>query len=261
MALAELLVWPALLAYGEAAVAYAGNARNPGLLGRFATWGVRAGWLAQTALLLVRRYRAEGFPWSTWAGSLNLFVWLVVGAYLIWGCSPRFRLLGLAVMPLAAALLAVSYAAGGTDARSGRSWHDVLLVSHVAFVLAAFAGFTVAAGLAGLELWQERLLKQRGPAILRLRLPSLVSLDRLTIRTIAVSLGALTVGLVPGFARLPAHGIDVLIIATVGAWVLYAAILYLRVGVGRRALASRLALVGLAVVIVLQLGLLLTHVA
>ena len=116
---AELLFWPALLAYGEAAFAYAGDARHPGSMGRLATWGVRVGWLVQTALLVAQAARADGFPWDTWAGSLNLFVWLVVGAYLIWGCRPRYRLLGLVVMPLAALLLAVSYAAGGVDA-SGR---------------------------------------------------------------------------------------------------------------------------------------------
>ena len=32
--MAELLVWPALIAYGEAAVAYAGELRGPGSLGR-----------------------------------------------------------------------------------------------------------------------------------------------------------------------------------------------------------------------------------
>ena len=47
-------------------------------------------------------------------GALNLFVWLVVGAYLIWGCTPRYRLLGLAVMPFAAALLVAAWAGGGT---------------------------------------------------------------------------------------------------------------------------------------------------
>ena len=64
-------------------------------LARLGTWGVRIGWLAQTALLAAQAARADGFPWSSWAGSLNLFVWLVVGAYLIWGCRPRYRLLGL----------------------------------------------------------------------------------------------------------------------------------------------------------------------
>lgn len=259
--MAELLVWPALLAYGEAAVAYAGNARNPGALGRFATWGVRIGWLAQTALLAGQAARADGFPWSTWAGSLNLFVWLVVGAYLIWGCRPKFRLLGLAVMPFAAALLAVSYVAGGTEAVSGTAWQDVVLVAHVAFALTAFAGFTVAAGLAALELLEERLLKRHRAAILRLRLPSLVVLDRLTVLTIAVSLAALTIGLVAVFARLPGYGLDGLMAGTLAAWLLYAAILYLRVRNGRRTLAAHLALVGFASVLVLQLGLLVTHVA
>ena len=103
--MAELLFWPALVAYGEAAVAYFGATRSSA---RLATWGVRVGWLVQTALLAVQAARADGFPWSTWAGSLNLFVWLVIGAYLIWGCRPRFRLVGLAVAPLAFALFALA---------------------------------------------------------------------------------------------------------------------------------------------------------
>ena len=110
----ELLFWPALLAYGEAALAYAGDVRRPGTAGRLATWGVRLGWLLQTALLIWQATQAEGFPWSTWAGSLNLFVWLVVTVYLIWGCRTRYRLLGLAVMPLAAGLLVLARVGGGT---------------------------------------------------------------------------------------------------------------------------------------------------
>src|SRR3954471_13602311 len=98
--LAELLFWPALLLYGEAAVGYFGDARRPGSAGRLATWGVRLGWLLQTALLAVQAARENGFPWGTWAGSLNLFVWFVVTVYL--GVRRPFRLLGLAVMPLAA---------------------------------------------------------------------------------------------------------------------------------------------------------------
>ena len=259
--MAELIVWPALIAYGEAAVAYAGNARRPGSLGRLATWGVRLGWLAQTALLVVQATDADGFPWSTWAGSLNLFVWLVVSAYLIWGCSPRYRLLGLGVMPLAASLLAISYAAGGTEEAEGAAWGDVVLLLHIGFVLVAFAGFTVAGGLAALELWQERELKNHPAGLLRLRVPSLVALDRLTVTTVGVSLAALTAGIVPGLARLPDRGLDVLVAGTVVLWALGASVLYLRVRAGRRELAAVLALGGVAAVIVLQLGLLFAHVA
>src|ERR1700747_2949422 len=63
-ALAELLFWPALLLYGEAAVGYFGDVRRPGRAGRAATWGVRLGWLAQTALLGVQAARGDGFPWG-----------------------------------------------------------------------------------------------------------------------------------------------------------------------------------------------------
>src|ERR1043165_9689922 len=112
----ELLFWPALLAYGEAAVAYAGDARRPGAAGKLPTWGVRVGWLLQTALLIVQAARAEGFPWATWAGSLNLFVWFVVTVYLFWGCRSPYRVLGLAVMPLAALLLVLARPGGGAGA-------------------------------------------------------------------------------------------------------------------------------------------------
>src|SRR3954469_3032998 len=114
--MAELLFWPAVLAYGEAAFAYAGNVRRPGELGRLATWGVRLGWLLQTALLIVQAAQSGGFPWGTWAGSLNLFVWFVVGAYLIWGCRARYRLLGPPGRALAAAPLLLAPGRGGARA-------------------------------------------------------------------------------------------------------------------------------------------------
>src|SRR3982074_3416548 len=85
--LAELLFWPALLLYGEAAVGYFGDARRPGNAGRVATWGVRLGWLVQTALLAVQAARENGFPWGTWAGSLNLFFFLGCRAMSISGCA------------------------------------------------------------------------------------------------------------------------------------------------------------------------------
>jgi ABC-type uncharacterized transport system permease subunit len=226
----ELLVWPALVGYGEAAVALVGETWRPGRAGRLAIWGVRLGWLAQTGLLAAQGARADGFPWSSWAGALNLLSWLVVGAYLIWGCRPRYRLLGLAVMPLAVLLLALAYAGGGVGA--GGDHPGVLLGLHVAFMLGAFAGFTLAAGLAVLYLWHERRLKRREARILRLRLPALDTLERLSARATAVSLGVLTVGIAFGAAKLADDGarIDVAMAATLGLWAVYAFLLLLRYG-------------------------------
>jgi ABC-type uncharacterized transport system permease subunit len=260
---AELLVWPVLLAYGEAAVAYAGDARSPGRLGRLATWGVRIGWLAQTALLVAQAVRAEGFPWDTWAGSLNLFVWLVVTAYLIWGCTPRYRLLGLVVMPLCVLLLAVSYASGGIGTSGETRYSTLFLVVHVGLVLAGFAGFTLAAGLAGLYLWEERELKRRSRAILRFRAPSLATLDSLVGKTVAVALPVLAVGMAVGFARVRDRSdLDPLIVLTLVTWLVYGAFLALRYGAGWRGRrAAYLALAGFALVIALRLGLPATHFA
>src|SRR4051795_12503092 len=198
----EVLIWPILAAYGEAAFAYAGNVRRPGELGRLATWGVRLGWLLQTALLIVQAAQSGGFPWGTWAGSLNLFVWFVVGAYLIWGCRKPYRLLGLAVMPLAAVLLVLARAGGGSGGGERSHYSNLFLVLHVGLVLAAFAGFTLAAALSALYLWQERRLKRRAATILRRPAPSLATLDRLAARTVAISLPLLTLGIAVGIARL-----------------------------------------------------------
>src|SRR3954464_3924528 len=174
--MAELFFWPALLFYGEAALGYVGEARRPGVAGRAATWGVRLGWLAQTALLIAQAAREDGFPWATWAGSLNLFVWLVVGAYLIWGCRGAYRLLGLAVMPLAAILFVVARAGGGTGVGTRSQYSSLFLVLHVGLVLAAFAGFTLASALSGLYLWQERRLRARPAASLRPPKPAVAAL-------------------------------------------------------------------------------------
>ncbi len=253
-----ILFWPALAGYAEAAAAYVGESLRPGRLGRWAIWGVRLGWLAQTALLLAQAADAEGFPWASWAGSLNLFVWMCVGAYLVWGCRAPYRLLGLAVMPLAAVLLVLAWAAGGVQAGRRSDFGDVFLAFHVGLVLAGFAGFTVAAGLAGVYLWQERRLKRHAPGLLRVTAPALDTLDRLAGRTIALALAALTLGIGIGFARLEADGapFDATIAVTLLAWTLYAVFLVLRYEVGWRGRRTAyLAIAGFLLVAVVRLGL------
>jgi len=260
--LAELLFWPVLVAYGEAAFAYAGDARRPGVAWRAATWGARLGWLAQTALLAVQVTRADGFPWHTWAGSLNLFVWLVVAVYLFWGCRASFRLLGLAVMPLAAALLVAARAGGGTSGGATPDYSTLFLALHVGLVSLAFACFTLAAALAALYLWQERRLKGRRVGTLLGRAPALLTLETIAGRTILVALPALTGGIAMGFLRLQRDGgrIDALMIVTIVTWILYGLFLLVRYELGWRGRRTAwLLLAGFALVAVARLGLPLTH--
>ena len=246
--MAELLFWPALLAYCEAAVAYVGVLRRPELATRLAIWGVRIGWLAQTALLAAQALRADGFPWATWAGALNLFVWLAVGAYLIWGCRPRYRLLGLAVMPAAVLLFALAGLGGAAETKGS----ELFVAVHVGLVLAGFAGFALAAALAGLYLWQERRLKRRPVGLLRLGPPSLLTLDELFARVAAVALLVFTSGIALGFVR--GHELDLAVAGAVAAWVVFGLALLLRRELGWRGRrAAYLTLAGFALVAFLGL--------
>lgn len=246
--MAELLFWPALIAYGEAAVAYVGVIRRPELASRLAIWGVRIGWLAQTGLLAVEAWQADGFPWADWAGALNLFVWFAVGAYLIYGSSPRYRLLGIAVMPAAAVLFALA-GIGGAAEQSGS---DLFTAVHVGLVVAGFAGFALAAALAGFYVWLERRLKRRPAGVLRLGPPSLVTLDGVVARVSVVSLAAFSVGIALGLVR--GHDVDLAVAGAIAAWLVFGSALVLRRELGWRGKrAAYLTLAGFALVVVLGL--------
>jgi ABC-type uncharacterized transport system permease subunit len=245
--MAELLVWPTVIAYGEAALVYAGELRGHRRYDTFGIWGVRIGWLAQTALLVAQARSADGFPWGTWAGALNLLSWLVVSGYLVWGCRPRYRLVGLAVMPLAACLLVLAWAGGGTalDAH-GDGW---ALATHAALMLAGLASFTVAAAMAALYVFEERRLKRHDAGVLRLWLPSLEALDRLAARAALAGLGFLSAGIVVGLVWLDVNGLDAAMTVAVLIWVVYTLALVVRWEAGVRGRRfARLLLAGLLLV-------------
>jgi len=164
-------------------------------------------------------------------------------------------------MPLATVLLAVSYAGGGTTGDAS-GYSTLFLVAHVGLVLAAFAGFTLAAALSVLYLWQERRLKRHEAGILRVRVPALVTLDDLAGRTIAFALPALTLGIVAGLIRLGIHGggFDALMGVTILTWAVYGVFLLLRYEAGWHGRkAAYLLLAGFALVIAVRLGLPTVH--
>jgi ABC-type uncharacterized transport system permease subunit len=167
-------------------------------------------------------------------------------------------------MPLAAGLLLAARLGGGTYAHEHPGYSTMFLVLHVGFVLAAFAGFTLAAALSALYLWQERRLKLHRAGGLLGRAPSLATLEELTARAILVGLPALTLGIVAGLVRLRTSnsGFDALEVVTLLIWLVYAAFLVLRYESGWRGRrAAYLALAGFAFVIVVRLGLPVTHFA
>ena len=102
--------------------------------------------------------------------------------------------------------------------------------------------------------------RRRAADILRLRLPPLASLERLTRRTVLVSLPLLTLGLAAGLARLrhEHESLDALEIVTLATWGVYGGIAALH-PTGRR--AAWLAIGGFALVVVARLALAGSHFA
>ena len=83
--------------------------------------------------------------------------------------------------------------------------------------------------MALLYLYEERRLKHRDAGVLRLRLPSLEALDRLSSRVALVGLLLLSARVVVGLTRLdPGESIDAAMTVTAVIWAVYAAALVLR---------------------------------
>ncbi len=256
--MAELLVAVAVAAYAVAAIGYAGELRGPGAAGRIATWATRLGWLGHSGLLVAQAVTAAGFPWATWPGALSLLSWLVVTGFLVWGCRPRYRLLGLAVVPVAGALLALAWAGHGATVENGDG-SATLLAVHTALMLAAIAGFTLTTGTATLYLWEERRLKRRDSRLFRLRVPPLEALDRLSARVAGGAFVFLTLGIAVGLASFDAGDFDAAMAVTLVAWALYGVSLVLRHEAGLR--GRRLASLLLAGFVALAIVLPITHFA
>src|SRR5205807_2520800 len=127
-------------------------------------------------------------------------------------------------------LLVLARVGGGTGDAGHSQYSTVFLVLHVGLVSFAFAAFTLAAALSALYLWQERRLKGRRPAGLLGRAPSLLTLERLAGRTIAIALPALSVGIAAGLIRLrhDDRPVDALMGVTLGAWLVYTSYVLLR---------------------------------
>ena len=93
--------------------------------------------------------------------------------------------------------------------------------------------------------------------MLRVRAPSLATLDRLVGRTVVVALPVLTLGVGIGLGRLGSEGggLDAVMAVTLATWVIYAAFLVLRYEAGWRGRRTAyLAIAGFVLVIAVRVG-------
>ena len=122
------------------------------------------GWLPPDLGCSSRRPRGGRLPLGApGPARLNLFVWLLVTGYLVWGCRPSYRAArARAHAARRGAAPAVSYLAGGLPRIPARRLLDRFPRRCTsAWCSRRSPASPSSAGLAGVYLWQERRLKRR----------------------------------------------------------------------------------------------------
>ncbi|MGH7441996.1 MAG: cytochrome C assembly family protein [bacterium] len=111
----------------------------------------------------------------------------------------RLGLLGAFLAPLSAATLLMGFRFARSASQAVPDLGDARLLAHVALAMLAFALFTVAAGVAGAYLVQERQLKAKRMGILSYELPPLDELERLLYRLARTGVGAFVLSIIAGY--------------------------------------------------------------
>jgi ABC-type uncharacterized transport system permease subunit len=197
-----------------------------------------------------------GGSFTSAEGSLLAFAGLAAAAYMFFGCSPRYTMLGLLVLPVLVAAPVIALAQD--DRGRGDDLPTPLLALHIGAVLAGFAAGLVAAGLGVAYAVYERQLKHHAVTVGDADRPGLAALDRNALRAVAVAWPALTIGLLAGVASLRdgADAVDATMVVSVVVWAAFGLFLLLRLTAGWRGRrAAGLLAAGAAGVLVISLGL------
>lgn len=220
-------------AAGVALVAHlAGTTRRPSAL----AWGVRllTAAAALHGLHEALRWGATLGPPSGLGAALSVLALLgVTGFLVVRRTQPRLDVTGAFVAPLTLLLLVASRVSAE---RPAGHLGGAVLALHVASVLTGTAAFTLAFVMALAYLLQERQVKKKRLGGVFQRLPPLDVLDAVGYRCVAVGLPALTLGIVTGLF-VGARGAGAVVwqqYVGMGAWVLFAGVLVLRLAAGWR---------------------------
>ena len=254
-----ILLWIAYLLYAGAFAIFVVQflTKSPTLT-RVGLWVAALGLVCQTLAVIFRGFSAGHVPYVGAYESLVLVSWAVVLVWHVLESFTKMRAVGLFVLPVVLVLLTVALikydAPGGLEP----ALQSDIVVLHVIVMLTAIGCLYVAGGAAILYLIEESLLRRHHADGVLGRLPSLGTLEKLVYHATLVGLPFLTAGMLAGIIRaetfnVPAWWLDPMVLLAIGAWALYAALLWGRVRadwVGSR--IAWLAVGGMVVLLVIR---------
>ena len=216
------------------------------------------GLVFQTLAIVLRGFSAGHVPFVGTYESLVMVSWSIALVWHVLESFTRIRAVGLYVLPVVLVLLTLAWIAYQPPEGLVPALRSDIVVLHVIVMLAAIGCFYVAGGAAIIYLIEEWLLRRRKAGGVLGRLPSLGALEKLVYHATLLGLPFLTAGMLAGVIRAETFGVphwwtDSLPLLSVGAWAIYAALLWGRVRadwVGSR--IAWLAVSGLIVLLVIR---------
>jgi ABC-type uncharacterized transport system permease subunit len=206
--------------------------------GRGGVWALLAAAVAHVAFVATDFATAGHHPLEEIRSSLSLLSLLIVAAYLAATMRWHVKVLGAFVTPVAL----LFFLGAGLGRGVGDVPHEVrsvLLPVHVGLNVLGLVAFAIAFVAAVAYVIQENLLRQKKITGLFRRLPALDELDTIGLRFVTLGFPLLTLGIITGTvwavrldpdapAISAAQGFALL------AWLVFAAVLLLRVAAGWR---------------------------
>lgn len=199
-----------------------------------ALWLVGVGFILHSGANLVRWILAGHAPYLGYYEVTLSTTWFAVLLYL--GTQwryPKIRAAGVAVMPVAFLMIAISVLASKEIIQLPPTYHTIWLSIHIGFNKLALGSFIVAAGSATLYLLKGKGEKRGNPRKFYAQLPSLEILDELSYRFNAIGFIFLSITILAG--AIWAHHAwgsywnwDPIETWSLIAWLIYALYLHLR---------------------------------
>ena len=215
-----------------------GSLFRPGTFSkRLSNYFILTGLSFHCAFLIVVSIRSGTLPITTLFESSTFYLSLIVLLSVVLKFLYRLQALTPFVMPIVTGFSIASIALIRNDLALTYNLKTFWLFAHIIPLFLGYASFTVSFIFSIMYLTQERQLKKKSFGPLFESLPSLETLDALMWKTITLGFPLLTIGLVSGTVWAKTSNILGLLWyldpkVTLGAltWLIYAAILHLRLG-------------------------------
>jgi len=258
---ADILLQIATVLYFSSMAGYAGF-----LFNRKKAYQKTALYLISSAVLLhfismaVYTLSTRYFPIQNLSQSLSVSAFALGFMFLFVQYKSDLKILGVFASALLSVIMGVALMIPEAPVEKNEIFKGFWFYSHILLIFTGEAALALGCGTGILYLLQEKGIKTKTPGFFFKRLPSLDFLDDVGYTCLTTGFALLTIGLVTGFIYAKAvwgrfWSWDIKELASVGTWLIYAALLHLRFYSGWRGRKSAImTIIGFFIIIFTFIG-------